>query len=84
MDTFTQRLPTLDNYWRAVILFGRNVASYKLALGKSLLELAGQGKDRVDSLPHVERSPVGRSGRIDSSTRRSSSASTTSSRPSTS
>lgn len=31
--------PTLDNYWRAIILFGRNVASYKFALAKSLLEL---------------------------------------------
>jgi hypothetical protein len=47
MQSFTDRLPTLDNYWRSVILFGQNVASYKFALGKSLLELAAQGKDRV-------------------------------------
>lgn len=31
--------PTVENYWRAVILFGRNVASYKFALAKSLYEL---------------------------------------------
>ena len=24
--------PTLENYWRAIILFGRNTASYKFAL----------------------------------------------------
>ena len=32
--------PTLDNYWRAIILFGRNVASYKFALAQVLSELA--------------------------------------------
>lgn len=32
--------PTLDNYWRAIILFGRNVASYKFALAQALSELA--------------------------------------------
>lgn len=37
---FTEVHPTLDNYWRAVILFGRNVACYKFALGKVLLEAA--------------------------------------------
>lgn len=37
--SFTETTPTLENYWRAIILFGRNVASYKFALAKSLLEL---------------------------------------------
>jgi len=37
MDEFTQVQPSLESYWRAVILFGRNIASYKFALGKSLL-----------------------------------------------
>lgn len=37
--TFTETTPTVENYWRAIILFGRNVASYKFALAKSLLEL---------------------------------------------
>ena len=39
MTLFTEVQPTLENYWRSVILFGRNVASYKFALGKSLLDL---------------------------------------------
>ena len=32
---------TLENtdYWRSIILFGKNVASYKFALAKTLLEL---------------------------------------------
>ena len=47
MAQFTEVQPTLENYWRAVILFGRNVASYKVALGHSLLELASQGKEVI-------------------------------------
>tara|TARA_B100001123_G_C15250507_1_gene1002584 strand:- start:248 stop:1267 length:1020 start_codon:yes stop_codon:yes gene_type:complete len=39
--------PTLENYWRGVILFGRNVASYKFALAKSLLELADKKSDFI-------------------------------------
>jgi 5-methylcytosine-specific restriction endonuclease McrA len=37
---FSETQPTREDYWRSVILFGRNVASYKFALAKSLLELA--------------------------------------------
>ena len=47
MTLFTEVQPTLENYWRSIILFGRNVASYKFALGKSLLELAQQGTEIV-------------------------------------
>lgn len=47
MTTFTETTPTLENFWRSIILFGRNVASYKFALGKSLLELADRGSDAV-------------------------------------
>ncbi|MBK1781597.1 hypothetical protein JHL22_10235 [Advenella sp. WQ 585] len=36
---FYQVDPSLENYWRAIILFGRNVASYKFALARSLYEL---------------------------------------------
>jgi 5-methylcytosine-specific restriction endonuclease McrA len=36
---FYQIEPTLENYWRAVILFGKNVASYKFALAKALYDL---------------------------------------------
>ena len=47
MTLFTEVQPTLENYWRSIILFGRNVASYKFALGKSLLELSQQGNEVV-------------------------------------
>lgn len=33
------RGPTIDDQWRAIILFGRNVASYKFALAKALLDM---------------------------------------------
>lgn len=29
--------PTLENYWRAIIFFGRNTASYKFSLARSIL-----------------------------------------------
>jgi 5-methylcytosine-specific restriction endonuclease McrA len=31
--------PTVNSYWRAIILFGRNVACYKFALAKALLDI---------------------------------------------
>jgi hypothetical protein len=31
---FLEVQPSIENYWRALILFGRNVASYKFALGR--------------------------------------------------
>jgi hypothetical protein len=30
---FVHSQPSLEDYWRGVILFGRSVASYKFALG---------------------------------------------------
>jgi len=49
---FLEFQPTRQNYWRAIILFGRNVASYKFALAQSLLELRDRGSDlvRIDDL----------------------------------
>lgn len=44
---FLDRQHTLDSYWRAIILFGRNVASYKFALAKSLVELSDQGQTEI-------------------------------------
>jgi hypothetical protein len=44
---FLAKAPTLDANWRAVVLFGRNVASYKFALAKTLLELADRADDRI-------------------------------------
>ncbi len=39
MSDFLTKEPSLEEYWRGIILFGRNVASYKFALAKTLLEL---------------------------------------------
>lgn len=41
---------SFDNldYWKAIILYGLNQATYKICLGKTLLELAGQGINEVD------------------------------------
>ena len=39
---FVSRQPQLEDYWRGIILFGRNVASYKFALAKALLDLKPQ------------------------------------------
>src|SRR5580765_7632203 len=47
MAEFLERGRTPENYWRAVILFGQNVASYKFALAKSLIELSALGKESV-------------------------------------
>jgi hypothetical protein len=44
---FYQADPTLENYWRGVILFGRNVASYKFALAHALYEVDKSGSDLV-------------------------------------
>lgn len=41
---FADIQPSNENMWRSVILFGRNVASYKFALAQSLLDLANQEK----------------------------------------
>ncbi|WP_395313604.1 HNH endonuclease [Enterobacter sp. ECC-219] len=44
---FYQADPTLENYWRGVILFGRNVASYKFALASALYEVDKTGSDLI-------------------------------------
>lgn len=44
---FYQVDPKLENYWRAIILFGRNVASYKFALAKALYDLQHEGNDLI-------------------------------------
>lgn len=38
-EFFVDKNPSLDTSWRSIILLGRNVASYKFALAKSLLEI---------------------------------------------
>lgn len=36
---FYSRDPNVEDYWRGIVLFGRNVASYKFALAKTLIEI---------------------------------------------
>ena len=47
MTEFLGRKPNLEDYWRSIILYGNNVACYKFALGKALLEIAPTGKTFV-------------------------------------
>jgi hypothetical protein len=47
VTNFHHITPTLDNKWRAIVLFGDNSATYKFALASCLLDLAAQGKDFV-------------------------------------
>lgn len=44
IEEFKEQYPSLESYWRSIILFGRNVASYKFALAESLLEIVPTGK----------------------------------------
>ena len=44
---FQETHPSLESYWRSAILFGRNVASYKFALAKSLFEIAPTGRTEI-------------------------------------
>ena len=43
MSKFYDIEPSLENYWRSIILFGLNVAMYKIALAKALYDLKDNG-----------------------------------------
>ena len=47
IDTFQEESISNESYWRSIILFGRNVASYKFALAKSLVELSGNNHTSI-------------------------------------
>lgn len=47
IEIFQEEYPSLESYWRSIILFGKNVASYKFALSKSLLEIAPTEKNII-------------------------------------
>jgi hypothetical protein len=47
MPKFYEIEPSLENYWRSIILFGRNTASYKFALAKSLYDLKDNGNTTI-------------------------------------
>jgi hypothetical protein len=47
MIDFHLQDPSLESQWRAIILFGKNSASYKFAFAKSLLELADKERTSI-------------------------------------
>lgn len=47
MIQFQVEDPSLESQWRAIILFGKNSATYKFAFAKALLELISKEKTRV-------------------------------------
>ena len=47
MSRFYEIEPSAANYWRAIILFGRNTASYKFALAKALYDFYHQGQTLI-------------------------------------
>lgn len=47
MSQFYAVEPSLDNFWRSIILFGNNVASYKFALACSLYEFSNSNNDFI-------------------------------------
>lgn len=47
MSRFYEIEPIAENYWRAIILFGRNSASYKFALAKTLFDFHSLGKTLI-------------------------------------
>jgi hypothetical protein len=53
--SFISKQPQLEDYWRSIVLFGRNVACYKFALAKSLLDLKPASGElvRLDDLSPV-------------------------------
>jgi len=44
---FEEEYPSLESFWRVVILFGRNSASYKFSMAKSLIEIIPSGKSFI-------------------------------------
>jgi hypothetical protein len=49
-NLFVSRSTTSEDHWRAIVLYGRNVASYKFALAKALIDL----KPKAGSLLKME------------------------------
>ena len=47
MTQFQINDPSLEYQWRALILFGKNSATYKFAFAKSLLELVKKETNKI-------------------------------------
>lgn len=51
MKRFVDKSATIDTFWRSIILLGNNVASYKFALGKTLINLSNSNTEiKLDSI----------------------------------
>lgn len=47
IEVFQQEKTAEETYWRSIILFGNNVASYKFALAESLIEIIPTGRSTI-------------------------------------
>ena len=47
MPVFIDNDWSVESYWRSIILFGKNSATYKFALAKSLLDLSSNNNDLI-------------------------------------
>ena len=47
MAIFFENDPTLQSYWRSIILYGLNQATYKIALGKTLVSLSENNLNHI-------------------------------------
>jgi hypothetical protein len=52
-NPFIEHIPTRETCWRSIVLMGQNVASYKFALAKTLMDLSERG-DRKETLVRLE------------------------------
>ena len=51
MKRFIDKSSTIDTFWRSIILLGNNVASYKFALGKTLINLSNTNTEiKIDTI----------------------------------
>lgn len=48
IEKFKELNPSVESYWRSIILYGNNTASYKFALGKCLLEISKSEKNIIN------------------------------------
>ena len=46
-EPFIEPTPTRESCWRAIVMMGRNVATYKFALAASLIELSSKSSDFI-------------------------------------
>ena len=47
MTVFFENDPSNSSFWRSIILYGKNVASYKFALAKSIIEIKSKNKEFI-------------------------------------